>query len=92
VALICEKKVSNEQVLQCDKCKKTRAMDLTTVLNSSFYSIKFWSFLGDDKWLCPDCVKAILDAWYNQQDVGNFHLTSSSEEIQKRRKKKKVVA
>jgi len=92
VAIVYERKISKERVLQCDRCHKTRAMDLGLALKDISRSVNLWFFLDDERCLCPDCVRIILESWYNQQDVDNFHLVGSSENSPKRRKSKEVVA
>jgi len=92
--VITKKTVSLDRMLECDRCKKTKPMDLRLALQDVAQKKDAWVFFNDssDRCLCPDCVLAILESWYNQQNVENFHLASSTEDSKKIKRHKKVVA
>lgn len=78
MAIIFKRLVSQERVLQCDKCKKTKPYSL----KHEFEEIRSnkgdsWLFGGGERFLCPACVRLITEAWYNQQEVVSFQLEGS---------------
>jgi len=86
MAIVDKKVISHERMFECDKCKKTKSMSLAMALQESARGDTQWMFFKEsERCLCPACVLTITEAWYNQQDTENFHLTNSSGDLRKRR-------
>jgi hypothetical protein len=92
VAVVYEEKVSRVKVFKCDKCGDTTPASLAGAMRVADPLIGTWLLMEKERVLCPACARSILEAWYNQQEVGNFQLHGSVGEPMGNKKHSRVVA